>query len=155
MPLIRWTTNMSVGLTELDDDHRTLIKIINHLNANIGEAMRPETVRQCLLALRRYAEFHFAREERVLVACNFPGIEVQKDEHRDFIARIQEVTQRFDADPEDASTVINDELLSYLREWLSHHIMIEDMAYRPYVESSLVAKDVAKRFKAVEVSWSL
>lgn len=145
---------MSVGLTELDDDHRTLIKIINHLNANVGEAMRLETVRQCLLALRRYAEFHFAREERVMIACNFPGIDVQKSEHRDFIKRIQEVTQRFDADPPAASTVVNDELLGFLKEWLNHHILIEDMAYRPYVESSMVAKDVAKRFKGVEVSWS-
>lgn len=155
MPLIRWTTDMSVGLTELDDDHRTLIKIINHLNANVGQSMQRETVRQCLLALRRYAEFHFAREERVLIACNFPGIDVQKTEHRDFIQRIQEVTQRFDADPEAASTVVNDELLGFLRDWLNHHILIEDMAYRPFVENSAVAKDVAKRFKGVEVSWSL
>lgn len=155
MPLIRWTTEMSVGLTELDDDHRTLIKIINHLNANIGESMRLETVRQCLVALRRYAEFHFAREERVMIACNFPGIDVQKSEHRDFIKRIQEVTRRFDADPQAASTVVNDELLGFLREWFNHHILIEDMAYRPYVESSTEAKSAAKRFKGVEVSWSL
>ncbi len=146
---------MSVGLSELDDDHRTLIKIINQLNANVGESMRHEVVRQCLVALQRYAEFHFAREERVMIACNFPGIDVQKTEHRDFIKQIQEVTEHFDADAEAASTMIKDELLSFLREWLNHHILIEDMAYRPYVESSTVAKDVAKRFKGVEVSWSV
>lgn len=155
MPLIRWTTEMSVGLTELDDDHRTLIKIINHLNDNVGESMQLETVRQCLVALRRYAEFHFAREERVMTACNFPGIDVQRAEHGDFIKRIQKVTKRFDANPEAASSVVNAELLSFLREWFNHHILIEDMAYRPYVENSTEAKSAAKRFKGVEVSWSL
>ena len=28
---------------------------------------------------------HFKREESVMAACNFPGLEHHKDEHRDFV----------------------------------------------------------------------
>ena len=39
MPPIQWTTAMSVGLQELDDDHKVLIDVINRLETNT-EAVR-------------------------------------------------------------------------------------------------------------------
>ncbi len=154
MPLMQWTQAMSVGLEELDDDHKVLIKVINDLAANAGNAARRDVVRQCLLSLRRYAEFHFAREEKVMSACKYPGLDPQKIEHRDFVKRIQEVTSRFDEDTTGSVEVVNEALLSFLKEWLNHHILIEDMAYRPHVERSAEAKQAAKAFKASEVWWS-
>jgi len=154
MPLMQWTPAMSVGMDELDNDHKVLIKVINELDANSESESRRDVVRQCLISLRRYAEFHFAREEKVMSACSYPSLEVHKGEHRDFVTRIQDVTARFDAGPEEAAGIVNQELLAYLREWLSHHILIEDMAYRPHVERSAEAKEAAKTFKAAEVWWS-
>jgi hemerythrin len=154
MPLMQWTQAMSVGLAELDDDHKVLIKVINDLAASAGDAARRDVVRQCLLSLRRYAEFHFAREEKVMSACNYPDLELHKGEHRDFVKRIQEVTAEFDEDPEGTIETVNEALLSYLKDWLNHHILIEDMAYRPHVEHSAEAKQAAKAFKASEVWWS-
>lgn len=154
MPLIQWTEAMSVGLEELDEDHRMLIRVINQLDANAGGDGRRETLRQCLNSLRRYAEFHFAREEKVLTTVNFPGIGVQQDEHRDFVARIQDVARRFEATEGPAPDVIDRDLLNFLRDWLSHHILIEDMAYRPYVERNADAQETAQGFKAAEVWWS-
>ena len=154
MSPIQWTPAMSVGLRELDDDHKLLIDVINRLEASTENGGKREVARNCLMSLRRYAEFHFAREEKVMTACEFPGIGVQKQEHRDFIERIREVTGRFDADPEDSARVVNTELLDYLKNWLSHHILIEDMAYRPFVERNAIAKQAAKSFKASEIWWS-
>ena len=154
MPLIEWTDEMSVGLTELDDDHKLIIEAINQLDANANDATRKDVVRQCLMHLRRYAEYHFAREETVMAACAFPAIEAQKNEHRAFVRRIQELTQRIDAKPADPAEIINQELLGFLRDWLRHHILIEDMAYRPFVERSAAAKQAARSFKATEIWWS-
>lgn len=154
MTLISWSSEMSVGMTELDDDHRQLIQVINRLADNAGDQARSEVVRQCLMALRRYAERHFAREEKVLVACEFPGIDVQRSEHRDFIERVRTVTAGFDAEPEGDVGVVSEELLNFLKNWLNHHILIEDMAYRPFVENSAEAKQAAKQFQATEVWWS-
>jgi hemerythrin len=153
MALIQWSGAMSVGLKELDEDHKQLIKVINQLAENVERA-RPDVVRQCLMTLRRYAEFHFAREESVMTACDFPGIDVQRNEHGEFIARIREATAQFDEDPEQASKGVGGELLVFLKEWLSHHILIEDMAYRPFVEHSAEAQEAARSFQAAEVWWS-
>ena len=154
MPLMQWTPAMSVGVEELDNDHKVLIKVINDLDANAGNESRRDVVRQCLIALRRYAEFHFAREEKVMSACSYPNLEAHKDEHRDFVKRIQDVTARFDTGVEDAAGIVNQELLDYLKDWLRHHILVEDLAYRAHVERSAEAKEAAKSFKAAEVWWS-
>ncbi len=151
---MRWTEKMSVGMAEMDADHKELIRIINQLAADADEEGRQAAVRQSLFGLLRYAEYHFAREERVLAACQYPDIEEQKAEHRDFVARIREFHRRFDADPEDSAAVVNQALLTFLQDWLNHHILIEDMAYRPHVERHPEARKAAQSFKATEVWWS-
>ena len=154
MPWIEWTDEMSVGLAELDDDHKLLIEAVNQLDANANDATRKDAVRQCLMRLRRYAEYHFAREENVMAACAFPAIEVQKSEHRDFVKIVREACQRFDAKPAASAEIIGQELLDFLGGWLRRRILIEDMAYRPYVERSAAAKQAARSFKATEIWWS-
>ncbi len=65
---------MCVGVPELDADHKELIKVINQLGENSEAGARGTAIRQCLFALLRYAEYHFAREEKVLAACHTPGV---------------------------------------------------------------------------------
>ena len=154
MTLMQWTPAMSVGLEPLDQDHRRLIDIINRLAENAGSGEdKEEQVRQCLYALMRYAETHFAREETVMKACDFPGLGHHLEEHGDFVGRIQRLTERFDQAPEKQSDVVNDELLQFLKDWLRHHILIEDMAYRPLAEHNAEAIEAAKTFKPTEVWW--
>ncbi len=142
---MKWTEQMSVGLPELDADHRQLIDIINGLeHPSGGEA---ESVGPALVALGRYAEFHFAREERVLAACGYEALPEHQDEHRGFADKIRSYAA---ADGGRSRA----DLAAYLNEWLRHHILIVDMAYRPIVEANQKAREVARDFRASEVWWS-
>jgi hemerythrin len=154
MAVLQWTEEMSVGVPELDADHKELIKVINQLAESSEDAARGTAIRQCLFALLRYAEYHFAREEKVLAACHYPEVREHKLEHRDFVARVNDLHRRFDDNPDDALAVVNDELLNFLRDWLNHHILIEDMAYRAHAERNPAAREAARSFKATEVWWS-
>jgi hemerythrin-like metal-binding protein len=153
MALMRWTEAMSVGIPELDADHRILIKVINELTLNAGSADREKVLRQCLYGLLRYAEFHFGREEKVMEACGFPAVEHHKDEHLAFTQHVQELAGRIDSGEAQALEVVNDELTDYLKNWLIHHILIEDMAYRGRAEQSREAKTAARAFRASEIWW--
>ena len=146
---------MSVGLPELDDDHRGLIAILNQLAKDRGDADRAAAVRQCIVALRRYAEAHFAREESVLSACGYRAIEQHKEEHEDFIQKIKEVGRKIDEDPDGASEQVSQALLNFLKDWLNHHILIEDMAYRPTIQDRPEAKKAARAFSPSEIWWSV
>jgi len=154
MALMHWSEKMSVGVPELDADHKELIRIINQLAVDTCDHSRLGALRQSLFALLRYAEFHFAREEKVMTACGFPGIEEHKREHRGFVARIRALNHKFDADPEDSAEIVNGDLLRFLQDWLNHHILIEDKAYRAAAEANPEARKAAKAFKATEIWWS-
>lgn len=154
MSPMRWTEAMSVGVAELDADHRVLIRIINHLAENAGKAERAKVLRQCLIALRRYAEFHFAREERVMAACDYPEMDHHSGEHRAFTDYIGALARQIDAEDASAVDVVSDALLSYLYDWLNHHILIQDMAYRPFAETDVAAKEAARNFRASEIWWN-
>ena len=148
MTFMTWTPAMSVGVDQLDNDHKGLIDVINDLAAESSGEGRAAVLRQSLVSLRRYAETHFGREEQVMRACGFPGLQGHHGEHEDFVTMIGEVTERLEADPEGAAAGVRDELVDYLKTWLNQHIMIQDMAYKPYVEEKRYeARDAAKSFK--------
>ena len=161
MFFMQWTPGMSVGVPELDDDHKVLIRVINQLAENAEGDGRPAVVRQCLYALMRYAEYHFGREEEVMNACGFPEIPAHREEHQRFIAKIRRVAASFEQGESTARTKdtqsgarLDQELLDFLKNWLNHHILVIDMAYRPLVENRPEAREAAKAFKAADVWWS-
>ena len=154
MSLMTWTSVMSVGVPELDEDHRVLIRIINQLAENKENNDQSGVLRQSLYSLLRYAEFHFAREEKVLTACHFPGMTHHKQEHRNFTDHMQKLARSMDEDELPAAEVISEDLLTYLKDWLNHHILIEDMSYRKLAESNPAAREAAKNFRASEIWWT-
>lgn len=153
MSLLEWTEDMSVGVPELDADHKGLIAVVNRLEASVNEPPRRNVIRQCLYDLLSYAEVHFKREERVMAACHFPGLEHRKDEHRDFVEKIRDFLHRSEEDPGAAASVVSEQLLDFLKGWFHHHVLIEDMAYCPYVKGSAAAREAARSFRAAEMWW--
>jgi len=151
MAYMQWKPEMSVGLEELDEDHRFLIKVINRLAENSANDSDVEAVGECLASLRNYAEFHFAREEGVMRACGYSTLSEHQDEHRAFSSQITAVTRRFEEREPGAGTVVNEELLNYLKDWLTHHILVVDMGYRPLVEGNAKAQAAARGFKGSQL----
>ena len=142
---------MSVGLPELDADHQQLIAIINSLESPSGKTAGG--LRQALVGLARYAEFHFQREEKVLAACGYEGLQPHQREHDTFSKKIRSLAAASEDDgPGLSETSV--ELADYLNEWLRHHILIVDMAYRQVVEGNREAREAARLFRASEVWWS-
>lgn len=125
MSAFAWTEAMSVGVPALDADHRCLVRIINLLEeAGPGDSRLIETV---INTLGSYCQYHFAREEQVMSACSFPALAFHRHEHEGFCRAIADINAR----KADAATA--EELLDFLKAWLLHHILIQDMAYKPYV----------------------
>jgi len=154
MVFMQWSVRMSVGLKELDDDHKKLIEIINQLEADAGSASTLEGVQRALVALRRYAEYHFGREQEVMASCGYPALESHIEEHHDFIQKIRGVSADYEANPKKVAKQVHEELVDFLKTWLTHHILIEDMAYKTYVEGNPKAQKAAQSFKGTAIWWS-
>ncbi len=142
MASIRWSEAMSVGVARLDRDHQILIGLINRIDeAGEDETTRNRVLPEVLAILIAYTVFHFEREEKVMRACGYPNMGTHHEEHRALTREVQELQRRYRRGDPDLD---RGEILTFLVGWLNHHILLQDMDYRPYVEGSKVADDAAE-----------
>ncbi len=123
MALMEWQDTFSVGVTKLDDDHKRLIDLINRVDATEKAG---KSVQWVLEELRNYAEVHFRGEEELMKAADYPEIEEHMREHKAFIEWLATVERTYNLAP-DAHFHIAETVNEYLRDWLTHHILLVDM----------------------------
>ncbi len=140
MPSLCWSEAMSVGVPALDTDHKCLVRIISLLEeAQAADAASVvETVLETLIL---YARFHFEREEKVMEACGFSGLTFHRSEHAGFTRFIRSMRERFSGV---ATQAMAGELFDYLRQWLLHHVLIQDMAYKPAAMACDQIEEIAR-----------
>lgn len=151
MPFFTWSQDMSVGVDLIDSDHQALIALINELHEAVETAREdavedennPSLPRDTFDRLIDYIELHFVREEAVMKACDYPDFRKHQVEHERFTHQIRYTRDRYLRGEE---TEAAEKLLLFLKNWLRHHILVEDMAYRPLVEGNEEAIDVADNF---------
>ena len=67
MPIF-WRPQFRIGQDDIDADHRYLILLINTVELVLRFPDDPRNVDLALIELRRYAEYHFEREERIQIS---------------------------------------------------------------------------------------
>ncbi len=90
----------------------------------------------------------------MLAACGFPGMTHHKEEHRAFTGHMKKLAEALNDEELPAAEIINPDLLTYLKDWLNHHSLIEDKAYRKLAEMNPSAREAAKTFRAREIWWT-
>ncbi|SDE29862.1 bacteriohemerythrin [Rhodospira trueperi] len=139
-PLLTWTERWSVGVPEMDKDHRILISLINQLTHAFSAPESNWVVGSVLNSLWDYTTYHFNREEALLRAANFPGASEHAGRHVSLKTQVREWLDSYQNDPD---SVDPHELQVSLRGWLMNHVLGEDMRYRPYVEHNTDAQAIA------------
>lgn len=127
MEPIVWGETLSVGIRELDEQHKKLIGIINRLIEEQKVLTKPETVAALISEMVDYAEIHFRAEEYLMAEYGYEKQDEHIRSHRAFIAR----THEFMEAPE-GPNILSVSLLEYLKSWLVNHILHEDMEYKPF-----------------------
>jgi len=70
-----------------------------------------------------YAEHHFVFEEALISRLNKPKLAEHKAVHQEFRDQIDEILRQ----QSEEEYVIEDMLMKFLQDWLTKHILIEDM----------------------------
>ena len=134
MPII-WREDMSVGVEEIDNQHKLLICLINTIEAGVNCHLEKKLFVEQLSQLEAYTHFHFDHEENLQIQSKFPHYESNKNEHIKLIQNLNEIIGKFNSDEESILRVKNIEgLFEILREWLLDHILVEDMKMKGFFE---------------------
>jgi hemerythrin len=120
--------HISVGVRLLDEQHKKLIGMVNRLIEASETTVRSEVISDVLTTMTEYARTHFKDEEQYMIAYGYPGYASHKEHHKAFI----EKTVAFCDATMLHVEAVPDKLLGYLRDWWVHHILEEDMKYKPF-----------------------
>ncbi len=128
MSRIEWNESLSVGIAEIDDQHRKWISLINELHDvlmgyNEGETLTPET---CLQAMLDYGDYHLSFEEDLLEKAGYPLFEKHRREHDRFRRQIETALLA----EREGHRLLHSEVMNLLTSWLQDHIMASDMLYK-------------------------
>lgn len=113
---------LPTGFPELDEDHAAIFALIGGLRAALGGGRR-EVDGALVAELAGYAERHFAREEAIMEATAYPGIEDHRREHH----QARAILMGFRNDHLDGRRVGAAEVLVFLERWLASHIEAVDL----------------------------
>lgn len=129
MALMTWTSQYSVGVSTMDDQHGVLFRILNELHDAMKQGHAQTVTGPLLRNLADYTRRHFASEEALMTNAAFPGLAAHRAKHKELIKQVDTFAARF----ERGDTMLSIDLLNFLRDWLTTHIQKEDKQYGPWL----------------------
>lgn len=122
---IDWSDALSVGIEEIDEQHKVLINLINQMHEAIHKRQGSGAVRIILSELIEYTRIHFSVEESLMRILNYSGYEEHHEQHQELLKHVVELQEKVAS----GKTSISFELMHFLKTWLTRHILEEDMQY--------------------------
>jgi hemerythrin-like metal-binding protein len=135
---LAWSDKLSVGIPEIDSDHRVLVELINLVDTSDPVPEAYSVIGTVLAALADYTEYHFAREEAMHRAVNYPGSADHHASHQLLKRQVLHYQGLYQAAPDGIDV---HELFGFLQRWLIEHILHEDMLYVPFCADNPVARE--------------
>jgi hemerythrin-like metal-binding protein len=127
--LVEWSDEFSVGVEEIDNEHKTLLKLLNGLHRAVEAGGGQEALGKVLEGLIRYVSYHFSHEEEMFVRTKYPGYIRHRQQHQALTTTVAEIYTEFQSG---ADATLPKQVLEFLKNWLYDHILESDRAFGNY-----------------------
>jgi hemerythrin len=126
MALFQWNSEYSVGISRFDSQHKRLIELLNQLHEGMRAGYGRKVLLNLLHALQDYTQHHCAEEELAMAFYRYPQAAEHRAEHDELRARIAQYLAEFEANK---LNKIDVEMVNFVLQWLTQHIMGVDRKY--------------------------
>jgi hemerythrin len=137
LALFEWNPKYSVGVELFDDQHQRLFSLLNQLHDGMRSGHSKTILHAVLLELNTYVEEHFSAEEAAMAFHCYSGLAAHRDEHDKLRAQVQSFLKKCEA----GELTLNVEIVNFVLQWLTVHIMKTDKEYS-YVLGTLSVETV-------------
>ena len=120
---VSWDDSLDVDVEEINDDHHKLVDLFNLLSQAVEAGDSVDYVDAVLEELITCTIWHFRHEERLMLRYQYDGIELHKSEHAELIEGVRAMQQML----REESRLPTSEDFDYLADWLTSHIVGQDM----------------------------
>lgn len=131
MSLFEWKESYSIGVPEIDAQHRRLYHLADELHTAMNGGKSAQVLQQVFTNLIAYTKTHFAAEEAMLQKCRYPDFAAHKAKHDDLTRKVVELQRDYQA----GKMMLGIDTMHFLSQWLLQHIGGTDRKYVPFVNA--------------------
>lgn len=128
-----WTPSLTVGVNEIDEQHRTLFEKAEALFEAGQKRQAAGYIGELLSFLEDYTKKHFADEEKYMLSIGYPEYTAQKQAHTAFIAQLEKIKKDYQASGGNFAVIMSANKL--MIEWLTQHISNMDKKIGAFAQS--------------------
>ena len=122
MVLIEWKDEFSVGVPDVDHEHRQLVGLINELHAALSAKDPDFTVMDFLGEIYAHVSAHFALEEKIMRERNYDQFEDHKRDHERLLDELRDIMDNY----EENAYFSDAEFAAHVEHWFSEHFRTRD-----------------------------
>lgn len=130
MAFMEWSERFSVGVAIFDDEHKKLIAIINNLHEAITKGIAMDDLQRISDQLVEYTLMHCRHEEMYFDDWAYPDAVAHTAAHGKLREQVFNYRRQI---LEKNSMELALEMMDFLRQWLSDHILVEDRKYGEFL----------------------
>ena len=130
MNSIFWDDSYATGIAEIDAQHKHLFELVYELYEAMRQGQGKVVLGTTLDGLLKYTQTHFAYEEKLMKAANYPGMAAHHQEHEALAQKVLDLQRKY----REESIGLSVDTMSFLKDWLTNHIEKVDKAYIPYLK---------------------
>lgn len=130
MTFTKWTDDLSIGIPELDEEHKQWLEILNELHDAMSDNSDAEIIQDIIKRMLEYAVMHLTHEEMHMLEHKYHLYESHREKHNRLIHKVELLLDRANKNSNFRLTV---ETVLLLKNWLTNHIMVTDKKYGEYV----------------------
>jgi hemerythrin len=124
-PFFVWKDRFVLGSGDVDAEHRSFFELANRLRGAILAGQGRTVVRLALARLTEHARCHFDHEEACLVASACPYLAEHREEHRQFVLALAQLSVEQSPSAE--------RVFCLTRNWIVDHILDMDHRHQPWI----------------------
>ncbi|MDR0497926.1 MAG: bacteriohemerythrin [Treponema sp.] len=126
----KWEKEYSVGIYQIDVEHKEIIKLINGLLPffDLNDAEFQKTFILMVQSVIEYFRHHFENEEKIMLEKHYPKYQEHKENHNKMLIDINNLMKEIS---ENNKMGIK-KVIVYFQEWLLEHFWILDKEMGKY-----------------------
>jgi len=129
--LLEWKDEYSLGIAEVDFEHRELIRLINDMLVQLDENDSREDTLNSLGEIHARISSHFALEEKIMRELRYKLYPEHKADHDRLLNEIRDIMD----DYEDRAEFNREEFIDRLNHWFTDHFRTKDAQLHKHLDT--------------------
>ena len=124
MAFIKWSDEYSVGVKEIDDQHRKLFQMIDVFYDTM-QGDNKKAIGDLLNSLAEYTMYHFRTEENYFDKFQYIDSAAHKKEHQVFVDKVLDVKSSIQS----GKFIVSVDITNFVKKWILEHVAVTDKKY--------------------------